>query len=105
MRYDENLAVFLGQAAWYSFKIGVGYVPTDKAPPEAVEAMERYNSYGFANARPGLCVEEWREAFHAEITAFKNTYTQMRREGILKEVSSETKQELKDEIPNGEPKE
>lgn len=105
MRIDSNLVIFLGRPDWYSFKNGVGYVPTDKAPSEAVEAMERYNAYGFMGERPFGNAEEWREVFRAEITAFKNTYAQMRREGILKEVSSETKQELKDEIPNGETKE
>lgn len=51
MRYDTNLAVFLGHPDWYGFEVGVGYVPTDKAPPEAVKAIEEYNSYGFKKER------------------------------------------------------
>ena len=45
MRIDENLKVFLPHPEWYVHKIGIGYVPTDQAPIEAVEAMKKYNSY------------------------------------------------------------
>ena len=37
--------VFDEHEDWYRFEKGIGYVPTDKAPKEAVEAMERYNRY------------------------------------------------------------
>ncbi len=45
MRIDENLMVFLPHPDWYVHKTGIGYVPTDQAPIEAVEAMKKYNSY------------------------------------------------------------
>ena len=47
MRYDKNFAYFIGQYDWYTVKKGVGYVPTDKAPIEAIEAMMKYNAYTF----------------------------------------------------------
>lgn len=47
MRYDKNYAYFRPHFDWYTVIKGVGYVPTDKAPPEAVEAMREYNSYTF----------------------------------------------------------
>ena len=45
MRYDKNYAVFIDHSDWYTVVKGVGYVPTDKAPPEAVVAMEKFNSH------------------------------------------------------------
>ena len=45
MRIDRNLMVFIGHSDWYKHVNGVGYVPTDKAPKEAIEAMKKYNSY------------------------------------------------------------
>ena len=36
-------AWFVSHLEWYEIVDGVGYVPTDKAPPEAVESMERLN--------------------------------------------------------------
>ena len=47
MRIDPNWRIFADHTDWYTFEKGVGYVPTDKAPKEAVEAMKKYNSYGF----------------------------------------------------------
>lgn len=47
MRYDKNYAYFSQHDEWYTFVKGVGYVPTDKAPAEAVKAIEEYNSYTF----------------------------------------------------------
>lgn len=47
MRYDRNYAYFRPHTDWYTFEVGIGYVPTDKAPPEAVKAMQAYNSYTF----------------------------------------------------------
>ena len=47
MRYDRNFAVFASHYDWYTFVKGVGYVPTDKAPAEAVEAMKKFNSYTY----------------------------------------------------------
>lgn len=46
MRYDKILGRFIGHPDWYSFVRGVGYVPTELAPPDAIHAMEEYNSYG-----------------------------------------------------------
>lgn len=43
MRFDKDYAVFASHVDWYTVVRGVGYVPTDKAPKEAREAMERYN--------------------------------------------------------------
>ena len=45
MRKDNNLLIFIFHHEWYTHVKGVGYVPTEKAPKEAVEAMKRYNSY------------------------------------------------------------
>lgn len=47
MRIDHNFMVFAGHTDWYTFKKGVGYVPTDKAPEEAVKAMKKFNSYTY----------------------------------------------------------
>lgn len=43
MRADKDLRIFLGNSDWYKLKKNIGYIPTDKAPKEAVEAMKRYN--------------------------------------------------------------
>lgn len=51
MRVDRNLLVFLGHFDWYTLKKGEGYVPTDKAPPEAVAAMKRFNSYTYKDGK------------------------------------------------------
>lgn len=48
MRYDPNYAYFRPHPEWYTVVAGVGYVPTDKAPAEAIKAMKEYNSYTFA---------------------------------------------------------
>ena len=50
MKYDKNFAYFVDHFDWYTVKKGVGYVPTEKAPPEAVKAMREYNSYTFGTA-------------------------------------------------------
>ena len=47
MRYDKNFAFFVSHEEWYTFVKGVGYVPTEEAPEEAVKAMEEYNRYSF----------------------------------------------------------
>ena len=47
MRVDSNFIIIDEHIDWYTFEEGVGYVPTEKAPKEAVEAMKRYNSYKF----------------------------------------------------------
>lgn len=47
MRIDRNFIIFSENEEWYTFEVGVGYVPTEKAPKEAVEAMEKYNGYAF----------------------------------------------------------
>lgn len=36
---------FLGHFDWYTNEPGKGYIPTEKAPPEAVEATKRLNEY------------------------------------------------------------
>ena len=51
MRIDKNFKVFAGKFDWYYLDKENGYFPTDKAPKEAVEAMKRYNSYAFKNAK------------------------------------------------------
>ena len=53
MRFDRNLALFIGHFDWYTFELGTGYVPTEKAPPEASEAMKLYNSYAGDRAKAG----------------------------------------------------
>ena len=47
MRYDRNYVTFAAHTDWYTFEKGVGYVPTEKAPAEAAEAMRKYNSYTY----------------------------------------------------------
>ncbi len=44
MRVNKDLNIFITHFDWYEEVPGEGYVPTDKAPPEAVEAMQRVNS-------------------------------------------------------------
>lgn len=51
MRADKNLICFLMNPDWYTFVVGKGYVPTTKAPIEAVEAMEAYNSYTYNTSK------------------------------------------------------
>lgn len=46
MRYDKDYFFFAPHSEWYTVEKGKGYVPTDKAPPEAVEAMKRVNERG-----------------------------------------------------------
>ena len=43
MRINNDLKVFIARPDWYEIVEGVGYVPTDKAPVEAVDAMKRVN--------------------------------------------------------------
>ena len=43
MRYDRDYAIFTKRFDWFKVVPGVGYVPTEKAPKEAREAIERYN--------------------------------------------------------------
>ncbi len=43
MRYDKDFDYFVSHHEWYTHKVGVGYVPTENAPKEAVEAIERFN--------------------------------------------------------------
>lgn len=45
MKIDPNFIVFADHSEWYTFVKGKGYVPTEKAPKEAREAMERLNKY------------------------------------------------------------
>ena len=47
MRYDKNFAYFAPHTDWYTFEKGVGYVPTEKAPEDAVKAMKEFNSYTY----------------------------------------------------------
>ena len=43
MRADKDLLIFFTHTDWYTEEHGIGYVPTDKAPKEAIEAMKRVN--------------------------------------------------------------
>ena len=43
MRIDRDYFVFASHPEWCTYKNGVGYVPTDMAPANAIEAMHRYN--------------------------------------------------------------
>lgn len=43
MRNDKDFFFFAPHFDWYTIVKGKGYVPTDKAPPEAIEAMKRVN--------------------------------------------------------------
>lgn len=44
MRYDKNLDVFITHFDWYTKdETGRRYIPTDKAPKEAIEAMNKVN--------------------------------------------------------------
>lgn len=44
MTYVKEMWV-LSHLDWYTHVIGEGYKPTDKAPPEAVEALNALNEY------------------------------------------------------------
>ena len=44
MTYVKEMWV-LGHFDWYTHEKGVGYQPTEKAPPEAVEALKKLNEY------------------------------------------------------------
>ncbi len=52
MRYDKDYAIFAIHFDWYDFVPYVGYVPTDRAPKEAREAMKRYNEEHYKDERP-----------------------------------------------------
>ncbi len=52
MRIDPNWIIFTKDSSWYTFEKGVGYIPTDKAPEEAVKAMQEYNRYTFNTKHP-----------------------------------------------------
>ncbi len=43
MTGSKDLVLILTHDSWHTFKKGVGYVPTEAAPPEAIAAMERVN--------------------------------------------------------------
>ena len=43
MRIDSDYKVFCNHFDWFETVPGVGYVPTEKCPPEAKKAMERFN--------------------------------------------------------------
>lgn len=47
MRIDRNYILFFAHDDWYTNEEGHMYIPTDKCPEEAREAMDRYNSYTF----------------------------------------------------------
>lgn len=51
MRYDKNYAYFRPHTEWYNFVVGVGYIPTEKAPSDAVKAMQAYNAYTFGTQK------------------------------------------------------
>ena len=38
-------AWFLPHTEWYTAVEGVGYIPTEIAPPEAIESMKRLNEW------------------------------------------------------------
>lgn len=50
MRYDRNYAYFRPHFEWYYFVPGIGYIPSEEAPEDAVEAMISYNAYTFGDA-------------------------------------------------------
>lgn len=52
MRVDKDYASFASHLEWYNYVHGEGYMPTDTAPAEAVEAMERYNKRIFPKKYP-----------------------------------------------------
>lgn len=58
MRYDENLDIFIEHFDWYikDDKTGCFYIPTSKAPKEAVEAMERVNKRKEWEIKQGIYV-------------------------------------------------
>lgn len=43
MLLDSDLQIFLKHVDWYSYEPGKGYVPTEKAPEHAINAMISYN--------------------------------------------------------------
>lgn len=43
MRADKDYNLFSKNPDWFTHKKGIGYIPTDIAPKEVVEAIKRYN--------------------------------------------------------------
>lgn len=43
MRIDRDFLIFCDHSEWFKLDPEIGYVPTDQAPREAIEAMERFN--------------------------------------------------------------
>ncbi len=57
MRYDKNLDIFIEHFDWYTKdETGRLYIPTSKAPKEAVEAMERVNKRKEWEIKQGIYV-------------------------------------------------
>lgn len=47
MRRDSVYHIFAGHFDWYTIDPKKGFIPTEKAPKEAVEAMKRHNATNF----------------------------------------------------------
>lgn len=96
MRYDKNYAYFKPHFDWYTFEKGVGYVPTDKAPKKAIEAMEKYNSYTFKklhfldNGLPTERTDQTYDRLAEDVVARFRKYCK----ALNKTVDELTKQEL-----------
>lgn len=67
MRYDENFAFFITHTDWYTFVVGKGYVPTEKAPEKAVQAMEAYNSYTYNKKQQAINQDVNFEVYKKEV--------------------------------------
>ena len=67
MRADRNLILFLKNTEWYTFVVGKGYVPTEKAPPKAVQAMEAYNSYTYNKKQQAINQDVNFEVYKKEV--------------------------------------
>jgi hypothetical protein len=59
MRCDKNFMYFSKHSDWYTFEMGVGYVPTEKAPAKAVEAIKAYNEFKRWQEQ---MIQEWKKS-------------------------------------------
>lgn len=72
MRNDKDFFYFAPHFDWYIVEKGKGYVPTDKAPPEAVEAMRRVNERSEKGLELQISLKIKSVLFGGRIFYFKN---------------------------------
>lgn len=58
MRMDKNFILFTTKDEWYDFVEGIGYVPTEQTPPDAVEAIKRYDLLMFGTPADKITIKK-----------------------------------------------